>query len=137
MDSPVTVPLMVVVVSSVVASISDLRSFRIPNGLTFPLIVSGIVYHAIVGGLAGLQPSLLGAFAGFAVLFPLYLMGGMGAGDVKLLAGVGAWLGLPATVCVFCIAGLATGVYSLVILVWGGSRPWQATWGLSNGWDRL
>ncbi len=120
MDSPMTVPLMVVVVSSVVASITDLRSFRIPNGLTFPLIVGGIVYHVIVGGLAGLQPSLVGAFFGFAVLFPLYLMGGMGAGDVKLLVGVGVWLGLPATVFVFFIAGLATGVYSLVLLVWRG-----------------
>lgn len=87
--------------------------------MTFPLIVTGIVYHAVVGGFTALQSSLLGAFFGLAILFVFYAMGAMGAGDVKLMAGIGAWLGMPATVYVFGIAGLATGLYSVLLLAWG------------------
>jgi prepilin peptidase CpaA len=117
MDSTVMVPLVVVAVATLSAAVSDLRRFKVPNVLTFPLIVSGVAYNGITGGGAGLQGSLGGTFFGFAVVFLFYAMGAMGAGDVKLMAGVGAWLGMPATAYVFGFAGLATGLYSLVLLV--------------------
>ncbi len=103
-----------------IAGIIDLREFRVPNALTVPLLVCGIAYHTTTGGSAGLQTSLLGACFGFGILFGLYLLGAMGAGDVKLLAGVGAWLGAPATIYVFAIAATATGLYSLVVLALRG-----------------
>lgn len=105
---------------AVIAGIIDAREFRVPNLLTFPLLVSGIVYSTAAGGFAGLQFSLLGALFGFGVLFGLYLLGAMDAGDVKLMAGVGAWLGFPAVSYVFGVAAIATGVYSLVVLALRG-----------------
>ena len=69
---------------------------------------------------AGLLSAVAGAVFGFGILILLYLIGAFGAGDVKLLAGVGAWLGMPLTVYVFAAAGLATGVYSIVVLAHRG-----------------
>jgi prepilin peptidase CpaA len=100
----------------------DLRGFRIPNSLTLPLLATGLVYNALVGGGGPLLGSLLGVLFGGGILFPIYCLGGMGAGDVKLLAGVGAWLGVPGIVHVFIGAGLAGGVYALGLLALGG-RP--------------
>jgi prepilin peptidase CpaA len=64
------------------------------------------------------------------------MMGGIGAGDVKLLAGVGAWLGLPLTFYVFIASSLAAGVYAMVLLV--TSRRLRETWvNLQIAWYRL
>ena len=77
-----------------------------------------------------------GALFGLGILIPFCLMGGMGAGDVKLLAGVGAWLGLPITFLVFILSGLAAGVYAIVlILLYGKIRQ---TWvNLQIMWHRM
>ena len=111
-----------VVASSVaVAGVIDVRTFRVPNRLTVPLFISGIIYHAVTAGLCGLQASLLGALVGFGILFGLYVLGIMGAGDVKLLTGVGAWLGPLSTTYVFVIAAMATAVYSIIVLLLRGN----------------
>lgn len=111
------IPFVVVTVVSMIACVTDLKSFRIANSITFPLAVSGIVFQAIVYGLAGLQNSILGLMFGGLVLMLLYLIGGMGAGDVKLLAAVGAWLGIPAIVYVFIVAATVSSVYSFSLLI--------------------
>ncbi len=106
-------------VTAVVASIAaviDFRRFRVPNVLTFPLCFSGLVFHTLVHRLSGLQYSAGGITAGFLVLLVFYVMGVMGAGDVKLLAAVGAWIGAANTLCVFAVAGIAAGVHALVVL---------------------
>jgi prepilin peptidase CpaA len=113
-----TIPILVVLVAAVVAAVTDVARFKVYNLLTFPLLFSGLLYHGVTGGPVGLAASAAGAAAGFAVLILFYILGGMGAGDVKLLTAVGAWLGLPLVFYVFIASSLAAGVYALgVILV--------------------
>ena len=99
----------------VVAAVIDYRRFRVPNLLTFPLCASGLVFHGIAGGLSGLQASAQGLLIGGLLLALFYVLGVMGAGDVKLLAGVGAWLGASNIFHIFLVAALAAGVQSLVV----------------------
>ncbi len=120
MEKVTWLPLVVVLVAALVAAVGDLRSFRISNWLTLPLLGSGLLYHATTGGLLD---SVLGALLGFVILLVLCLMGGVGAGDVKLLAGIGAWLGLPLTVAVILASSVAAGIYALVLVfVYQGVR---------------
>ncbi len=124
----------IVAVSVVLAGVIDLRKFIIPNALTVPLLISGILYHGTAG--AGLQASLLGACGGFGILFGLYLLGMMGAGDVKFMTGIGAWLGVLAIIYVFAIAAAATALYSVVVLMWYG-RLGQAVASIQIGMAQL
>ena len=59
----------------------------------------------------------MGVLFGFGVLILPYLTGGMGAGDVKLLAGIGAWIGMPYTLYVFLASSLAAGAYALLLVI--------------------
>jgi prepilin peptidase CpaA len=104
--------------ATVLAAVTDLRSFKIYNVLSFPLLLSGVAYHGFAGGPGALAGSLLGALFGFGVLVPLYVAGGVGAGDVKLLAAVGAWLGLSRIFYVFLASSLAAGAYALILVIW-------------------
>ena len=112
------IPMVVVVVAAVAAGAVDFYRFQVPNAITFPLLLTGLAFHTVVGGWAGLQMSLLGAAVGFGALFLLYLIGGMGAGDVKLLSGIGAWLGAVMALQIVLFAALAGGVYAVVLMVW-------------------
>lgn len=111
------VPVIVVLVAALVAAATDIWKFKVYNALTLPLLVSGLLYHAFRAELAD---SLLGVLFGFAALIVLYIIGGMGAGDVKLMAAVGAWLGMPLIFYVFIASSLAAGVYSIGLVVWTG-----------------
>jgi prepilin peptidase CpaA len=113
------VPIVVVLIAALITTVTDLWKFKVYNVVTVPLLVSGLIYHSLVGGMGGFQGSLLGALFGFAVLLAFYVMGGMGAGDVKLMAAIGAWLGLPTTFHLFIASSLAAGVYSVILVVVG------------------
>jgi prepilin peptidase CpaA len=104
--------------AALVAAVFDFRRFRVPNVLTGFLCVSGMLFHAIAG--EGLEYSLVGVVVGFGLLAVFFVIGVMGAGDVKLLAGVGAWIGGGNTLYVFCVAGLLAGAYSLVAITLQG-----------------
>ncbi|MEZ6099480.1 MAG: A24 family peptidase [Pirellulaceae bacterium] len=82
----------VVTVTLIVAAVIDGIQLKVPNWLTFPFIITGWVYSGVVFGWEGLGWSLLGTVVGLGLLLVPYSIGGMGAGDVKLLAGVGAWI---------------------------------------------
>jgi prepilin peptidase CpaA len=72
---------------------SDVRRYRIPNIVCLCLLISGLTFQAALYGLNGLLLGIGGMLAGFLVLLPFYVLGGMGAGDVKLLAAGGSFLG--------------------------------------------
>lgn len=112
----VYIPWIVVASSALVASFTDVRYFKVHNRLTFPLLVSGLAFHTIVAGWSGLQMSMAGGLAGLGIMLVPYVLGAMGAGDVKFVAAVGAWLGLAPMLVSLVIGCLATGVYSIVML---------------------
>ncbi|MDT8380549.1 MAG: A24 family peptidase, partial [Desulfotignum sp.] len=102
-DGPALVFLGVVLV---IAAYTDIASQKIPNVLTFPAMILGVGYHFITYGLPGLTFSLAGLSSGFALLILFYFMGGMGAGDVKLMAVVGAVLGVKGVFFSFLLTAL-------------------------------
>lgn len=102
-----------VTVVLIVAAVIDGWMLKVPNWLTFPFIISGWVFSFVLFGMQGLGWSLIGTVVGLALLLPPYAIGGMGAGDVKLLAGVGAWMWGTATFYAFC----ATTVVGAVLAV--------------------
>lgn len=102
------------------AGIFDLRIRRIPNWLNLSGIVLGL-------GLNGLHPqgfgvglAILGLLFSMAVYVPLYMVRGMGAGDVKLMAAVGAMAGPHNWFCIFILTALLGGACSLVLICMRG-----------------
>lgn len=85
---------------TVSAAVWDIRFRRIPNALTVSSLVVGIVYQLTFHGLSGLGDAAAGFAIGFGPLFVLWMIGGGGAGDVKLLAALGIWLGFQQTAVV-------------------------------------
>ncbi len=73
--------------------IHDLLTRKIPNWFTFSAMALGLFAQLWLLGLPGLLDSVLGIGCGFVLLFPVFALGYMGAGDVKLLMAVGAWVG--------------------------------------------
>ena len=114
----ITIPVFVASAGALVAAVTDVRTFKVYNVLTIPLMVSGLAYHGIVDGGNGVIQSMCGILFGVAILLVPFLMGGMGAGDVKLLAAVGAWLGMPLTLYVFIASGLASGVCAVLMVAY-------------------
>jgi prepilin peptidase CpaA len=104
----------------VVAAIIDGWRLKVPNWLTFPLVIGGWLYSSAFFGWAGLGWSLFGTAVGLGLLLPAYAIGGMGAGDVKLLAGVGAWMGGIVTLYAFCVSALVGGVIAVGMLLYQG-----------------
>ncbi len=109
-----------------VAAVTDARMHRIPNWITVPAALLGLVFHSVSPTGFGPAASLIGLAVGFAILFVPWLFGGSGMGDVKLLAALGAWLGWKALLVAFAIAIVFAAVATLAILAIGvvaGNRP--------------
>ncbi len=100
-----------------VAAITDIRCRRIPNWLTYSAMLLGIVSHTIIGGMQGFLFGAGGLFLGLALLILFYLVGGMGAGDVKLMGAVGALLGPTGVFIVFIFTALVGGIYAVILLL--------------------
>jgi prepilin peptidase CpaA len=102
------------------AAIIDGRCLRVPNWLTYNFVVGGLIFAFWKGGSALLLTSMAGAAVGLLTLLPLYSIGGMGAGDVKLMAGVGAWIGPWFTLCAFVSSAMAGAVIAAAMVVYSG-----------------
>ncbi|HEY4381526.1 MAG TPA: A24 family peptidase [Acidobacteriaceae bacterium] len=103
-----------------VATFTDLRSRRIPNWLVLPFLVVGIVVSTWTHGWHGLWQSLAGMGLGALLFGILFVMGGMGMGDVKLCAAIGAWIGPSQLVTALVITGMAGGIMAVCWAAAGG-----------------
>ena len=100
-----------------VGAVVDVRSRRIPNFLTFGAAVAGIGLHAWTAGCAGLLFGVSGWLLGAVLFLPMFLLRAMGAGDLKLLAAVGSFLGPIGVLWAAFFTALAGGVLALLIAV--------------------
>lgn len=124
-------PLTFVCAAMIVAAVIDGWKLKVPNWLTLPLVVSGWLLGLLHNfdllpstGEGGIGAALAGTAVGFLLLFPIYAVGGMGAGDVKMQMGFGSWIGafygvkagLWIIVCAFALAVLIGGVIAVVMM---------------------
>ena len=108
MQSDIT-PYIVIGVAAA-AALTDVTSRRIPNVLTFGAAGAALIYGAATGSAAGAFDALAGWLVGALLLMPLFLVRGMGAGDVKLVAALGAWVGPVEALWLVVAVSLAGGV---------------------------
>ena len=116
-----------------VMAVGDVRTRRIPNYLTLGGALAGLLFQTIVSGWPGLLQGLGGLAVGFGLMLTLYIFGGMGAGDVKALGALGAWLTPWTSLSLFCYMAVAGGIVALGMLIWRGDL-WQF---LRRAWDFL
>jgi prepilin peptidase CpaA len=102
---------------AVIAGWTDWRSRRIPNWLTVPALLLGVAVNSI-GGWVGLKDSLLGLALGLGLMIPLVLLRALGAGDLKLVAALGAILGPERLLEVLFVAVLVAGIMAVILIVW-------------------
>jgi prepilin peptidase CpaA len=110
----------------IAAAVLDVRYRRIPNWLTVSGAVLGVALNAVVGGpdgpltgntLRGVLFALEGLALGFGVYFLLYLLHAMGAGDVKLMAAIGALTGPANWFGIFVVSAITGGVMALLLAI--------------------
>jgi prepilin peptidase CpaA len=99
-----------------ISFVTDIASRRILNVVTFPAMLIGLVYHTATTGLEGILFSGAGFLVGLAVLFIPFVLGGMGAGDVKLLAAVGALAGTSFVLSTFILGAFTGGILALIMI---------------------
>ena len=114
----------------IVAAVIDGKILKVPNWLTFPFIMCGWMHWTIEAGFSGLGWSLWGTFVGMMLLLVLRNVGGMGAGDVKLLAGVGAWLGAMITLKAFAATCIVGGIMAMW-MIWRSGR-WEKHYAMAH-----
>ena len=100
---------------ALVACLTDLKSRRIPNALTFGAAIAAFALHGLVPGAGGFVFSATGWLVGIALFFPFFALRGLGGGDVKLLGAIGACLGGSAVLLVGVYAAAAGGVLAVFV----------------------
>lgn len=108
----------------VVCAGMDIRYKLIPNFFTFPAMLVALSYHFINGGAGGLLFSVSGLAVGIGLWIVPYLLGGMGAGDAKLMGAVGCILGPKGVLVASVLTALFGGVYAVFIILISGRYPY-------------
>jgi len=125
----------VAIVIGIAATVEDLARRQVSNWICGAALIAGLGLHVISEGWRGGVSALLGAITGFGVFLVFYLLGGMGGGDVKLMAGFGALLGVKrlleaalwTAACGGVFAALAVGFSALRGLLRVGMRSERGT----------
>ena len=107
-------------VCSLIGATTDVKSRRIPNVLTGPAFLLGLSLHFALDGWHGLWTSFLAGLICGAVFLVFYLAGGMGAGDVKLIAAVGCIAGLPYIAYLLVLTALCGGAMAVALALMRG-----------------
>jgi prepilin peptidase CpaA len=128
---PVQIALYVVLgVALAISVVTDVRSRLIYNVVTFPtmglalllrLALVGVRGETFAEAQLGLLPGVIGLAVGWFAFYLMYLLGGMGGGDVKLMGAVGAALGFPVILYALMFTALVGGLQAILVLLWDGS----------------
>lgn len=121
-------PLAVLCSLLIAGAIIDCWKLKVPNWLTFGMMLSGLSLGGWWHGWSGLGASLALLTIGFLLLWPVYAIGGMGAGDVKMQMGFGAWIGALyglgegfwIVLYGFCLAAVVGGILAIAMMIWHG-----------------
>jgi prepilin peptidase CpaA len=100
----------------VAAAINDIRVHKIPNVLTFTIIIGALLYHFLTKGSDGVFMSTKGLALGIGLFIIPYIMGVMGGGDVKLMGAIGAALGARGVFITAVLTSIVGGIYALTVL---------------------
>jgi prepilin peptidase CpaA len=110
-----------------VAAVEDIRNRRVPNWLTYGAMLSALVVRGIALGWMGLAGSVIGLIGGSALLLILFMLGGIGGGDVKLMGAVGAWVGAVEVFTILTAAAISAAVAGIIYLAVRGGL-WETLW---------
>ena len=132
----VAIPSVVALAVGLTACVTDLKSRRIPNVLTFGAAVAALAFHAITAGWSGLGDAAAGWAVGLVVFLPFFVLKGIGGGDVKLMAALGAWLGPEKALWVGFWSALAGGPMALIVVLSRGyaRQAFANIWSLLTFW---
>ena len=103
-----------------IATITDIRFQKIPNLLTYPVVLLALICHTVISGSEGLLFSAEGLGLGIAIWLLPYLVGKMGAGDTKLMGAIGALVGPREVLVASIFTAIVGGIYALVLLTLRG-----------------
>ncbi len=121
------------IIFGVLASGEDLWRRRVSNPIAVGAFLSGLVANTVLEGLRGAGNALAGSLVGFVIFLAFYLLGGMGGGDVKLMAGFGAILGVERILIAAIMAALIGGLMALGYLLVKVVRRWVLPPGVTSG----
>ena len=104
-------------VIAIAGAFSDVRSTRIPNWMTYGGLVGALFTRSLVMGWPGLKSGAAGMLTAGGIFFVLFLVGGMGGGDVKLMASVAAWAGAGQVQGILLMAAIAGGFLAVAHMI--------------------
>ena len=113
---PTVVTTVVLILVCLAAAWFDLRERRIPNWLTMGAIAAALLLR-LPGGMGDVGVGLMGALVGFAVALPFFLVGGLGGGDLKLIAAIGAFLGPTRLFFALLITAVVGGLMAIALII--------------------